>query len=117
MLRGPRPGAVRVDRGGSGDGRACSGSVLLGRRSRRNTARSALLAYGHTGCTGGIALIAHNMLLSRRTCFPATMRHETDQPVVWPGSGKQGAAASGRVPDRQRSVCAPFDADRVRHGW
>ena len=74
-------------------------------------------ATANAGYTGGIAPIVHIVLHSRRTLSSAAKRHGTDQFVVWPGSGKQGAAASGRIPDRQRSARAPLDADRVRHGW
>ena len=102
-----------MDRGGSGDGQACSGSALLGHLSRRNTAESAPLAYGHAGYTGGIAPIVHIGLYSRRTLSSAAKRHGTDQFVVWAGSGKQGAAASGRISDRQRPTQALLDAGRV----
>ena len=102
-----------MDHGGSGDGRACSGSALPGHLSRRNPAESAPLTCGHTGYTGGIAPIVHIVLHRRRTLSPAAKRHGTDQYVLQPGSGKQGLAGSGRIPDRQCSVWAPFDADRV----
>ena len=73
-----------------------------------------------TGCTGGIAPIAHNMLLSRRTCFPATMRHETEQPVDWAGTAPVSRACNLEATcshGRRRRVGTVLRSHRGAASW